>query len=58
MEEIWVRELKIEGDLILEFEDVGKRPGMWGPLKEAKSLQFIVSSKFHTGILNFMCQYV
>lgn len=58
MEEIWVRELKIEEDLILEFEDVGKRPGMWGPLKEAKSLQFIVSSKLHTGILNFMCQYV
>lgn len=58
MEEIWVRELKIEEDLILEFEDVGKRPGMWGPLKESKSLQFTVSSKLHTGILNFMCQYV
>ena len=44
--------------MMLEFEDVGKRPGMWGPLKAAKSLQFIVSSKLHTGMLNFTCQYV
>lgn len=29
MQRRWVRELKIEEDLILEFEDVGKRPEMW-----------------------------